>query len=45
LGSPERLEEMCAAAQRLMEEEFSPQRQMRWIEDKYEELLRAKGVG
>jgi len=28
-----------------MEEEFSPQRQMRWIEDKYEELLRAKGVG
>ena len=45
LGSPERLEEMCAAAERLTEEEFSPQRQMRWIEDKYEELLRAKGVG
>jgi glycosyltransferase involved in cell wall biosynthesis len=45
LGSPERLEEMCAAAQRLMEEEFSPQRQMRWIEDKYEELLRVKGGG
>ena len=44
LGSPERLEEMCVAAQRLMEEEFSPQRQMRWIEDKYEELLRAKGA-
>ena len=45
LGSPERLEEMCAAAQRLMEEEFFPQRQMRWIEDKYEELLRTKGAG
>jgi len=45
LGSPERLEEMCAAAQRLMEEDFSPQRQMRWIEDKYEELLRVKGLG
>jgi glycosyltransferase involved in cell wall biosynthesis len=45
LGSPQRLEEMCAAAQRLMEEDFSPQRQMRWIEDKYEELLRVKGVG
>jgi glycosyltransferase involved in cell wall biosynthesis len=45
LGSPEGLEEMCAAAQRLTEEEFSPQRQMRWIEDKYEELLRAKGMG
>ena len=45
LGSPERLEKMCAAAERLMEEEFSPQRQMRWIENKYEELLRVKGLG
>jgi glycosyltransferase involved in cell wall biosynthesis len=44
LNSPDRIEEMCAAAQRLMKEEFSPQRQMRWIEDKYEELLRKKGV-
>ena len=44
LSLPERMEEMCAAAERLMEEEFSPQRQMRWIEDRYEEMLREKGI-
>jgi hypothetical protein len=35
---------MCTAAERLMEEEFSPQRQMRRIEAVYEEVLRKKGV-
>lgn len=44
LSSPQRIEEMCAAGERLMEEEFSPQRQMRWIEDRYEEMLRGKGI-
>jgi glycosyltransferase involved in cell wall biosynthesis len=44
LGSADRIEEMCSAAERLMEEEFSPQRQMRWIEAVYEEVLRKKGI-
>jgi glycosyltransferase involved in cell wall biosynthesis len=44
LESPDRMEAMSAAGQRLMEEEFSPQRQMRWIEEMYEELLRGKRV-
>jgi len=44
LGSPDRVEEMCSAAERLMEEEFSPQRQMKRIEEVYEEVLRRKGV-
>lgn len=44
LNSPDRIEEMSAAAERLMEEEFSPQKQMRWIEDMYEGLLKKKGV-
>jgi glycosyltransferase involved in cell wall biosynthesis len=44
LDSPDRIEEMRSAAERLMEEEFSPQRQMRRIEAVYEEVLRKKGV-
>jgi glycosyltransferase involved in cell wall biosynthesis len=44
LNSPDRIEEMSAAGERLMEEEFSPQRQMRWIEEMYEGMLRGKGV-
>jgi glycosyltransferase involved in cell wall biosynthesis len=44
LNSSDRIEEMCSAAERLMEEEFSPQRQMRRIEAVYEEVLRKKGV-
>jgi glycosyltransferase involved in cell wall biosynthesis len=44
LNSSDRIEQMCSAAERLMEEEFSPQRQMRRIEAVYEELLRKKGV-
>jgi glycosyltransferase involved in cell wall biosynthesis len=44
LGSADRIEGMCSAAERLMEEEFSPQRQMRRIEAVYEEVLRKKGV-
>jgi glycosyltransferase involved in cell wall biosynthesis len=44
LSSPDRVEEMCAAAERLMEEEFSPQRQMRRIEAVYQEILTKKGV-
>jgi glycosyltransferase involved in cell wall biosynthesis len=43
LDSPDRIEEMRSAAERLMEEEFSPQRQMRRIEAVYEEVLRKKG--
>jgi hypothetical protein len=35
---------MVSAAERLMEEEFSPQRQMRRIEAVYEEVLTRKGV-
>jgi hypothetical protein len=35
---------MSAAGERLMEEEFSPQRQMRWIEEMYEGMLRKKGI-
>jgi len=44
LNSPDRIDEMCAAGERLMEEEFSPRRQMRWIEGMYEEMLRKKGI-
>jgi glycosyltransferase involved in cell wall biosynthesis len=44
LSSPDRIDEMCAAGERLMEEEFSPRRQMRWIEGMYEEMLRKKGI-
>jgi glycosyltransferase involved in cell wall biosynthesis len=43
-NSPNRIEEMSAAGERLMEVEFSPQRQMRWIEEMYEEMLGKKGV-
>ena len=43
LGSPDRITEMCSAAERLMREEFSPKRQMRRIEEAYEEVLRKKG--
>jgi glycosyltransferase involved in cell wall biosynthesis len=42
LRSPERITEMCSAAERLMEEEFSPKRQMRRIEEVYEEVLKNK---
>jgi glycosyltransferase involved in cell wall biosynthesis len=44
LNSSDRIQAMCSAAARLMEEEFSPQRQMRRIETVYEEVLRRKGV-
>jgi glycosyltransferase involved in cell wall biosynthesis len=44
LNSPDRVEAMVSAAERLMEEEFSPQRQMRRIEAVYEEVLTRKGV-
>src|SRR6201981_111712 len=44
LNSPDRIEAMVSAAERLMEEEFSPQRQMRRIEAVYEEVLKRKGV-
>jgi glycosyltransferase involved in cell wall biosynthesis len=44
LNSSDQIEQMCSAAERLMEEEFSPQRQMRRIEAVYEEVLRKKGV-
>ena len=44
LGSPDRVEAMCSAAERLLEEEFSPQRQVQRIEAMYEEVLRKKGV-
>jgi glycosyltransferase involved in cell wall biosynthesis len=39
-----RIEAMCSAAEQLMENEFSPPRQMRRIEEVYEELLKRKGV-
>jgi glycosyltransferase involved in cell wall biosynthesis len=45
LSSTDRINEMCSAAERLMEQEFSPERQMRRIEGVYEEVLRKKGVG
>jgi glycosyltransferase involved in cell wall biosynthesis len=44
LNSSDRVEAMVSAAERLMEEEFSPQRQMRRIEAVYEEVLTRKGV-
>ena len=44
LNSPDRIEAMVSAAERLMEEEFSPQRQMGRIEAVYEEVLKRKGV-
>jgi glycosyltransferase involved in cell wall biosynthesis len=44
LNSGTRVEEMCSAAERLIEEEFSPQRQMRRMEAVYEEVLRRKGL-
>ena len=44
LNSADRIEEMCSAAERLMEEEFSPQRQMRRIEAVYDEVLQKKGI-
>ena len=44
LSAPDRIEEMCSAAERLMEEEFSPERQMRRIEQVYEEVLERKRI-
>jgi glycosyltransferase involved in cell wall biosynthesis len=44
LNSSDRVEAMVSAAERLMEEEFSPRRQMRRIEAVYEEVLTRKGV-
>jgi glycosyltransferase involved in cell wall biosynthesis len=44
LNASAQVEEMCSAAQRLIEHEFSPERQMRRIEEVYEEVLRKKGL-
>ena len=44
LNSSDRIEEMCSAAERLMDQEFSPERQMQRIEEVYEGLLKTKGV-